>query len=80
MKGSACFNVNKLVASELALPPTLALRRRLEFRDVTIFAFAGFNDDPLDTWLAGAGFVPAMGPLRRRLWLSASFGRFAVCR
>jgi hypothetical protein len=61
------------------LPPAFALRRRLEFRDVIIFAFSRLDDDSLKTWLAGAGFVPAANRLRRgRVRLFGSLGRLPV--
>jgi hypothetical protein len=69
----------RLVAAEFALPPAFALGRRLEFRDVVIFAFPRLDDDSFEARLAGAGFVPAAGWLRRGgVWLFDSFGRLPV--
>jgi hypothetical protein len=71
-----------LVAAEFALPPAFALRRRLEFRDVIIFAFSRLDDDSLETRLTGTGFVPTADRLRwKRVRLSGSLGRLPVgCR
>jgi hypothetical protein len=68
-----------LVAAEFALPPAFALRRRLEFRDVVVFAFSRLDDDSLETRLTGTGFVPTADRLRRKyIRLYSSLGRLPV--